>query len=122
MSRKAFRIVIAGIVQGVGFRPFVYNLAQSLSLRGEVLNQGADVVISVEGTQETVDRFVEEIKTNPPPLARIKSLEMEPAPWRGYLDFVIEASSKSESSRVYISPDVGLCKDCEREMLDPGDR
>lgn len=122
MSKKAFEVIIKGIVQGVGFRPFIYTLAKSLSLHGEVWNQGADVIIFVEGTQEQMDRFLTELKRNPPALARIKSLEAKPAKWHGYSDFTIEASSSSEDSKVYISPDVGVCKACERELLDPADR
>ncbi len=122
MSHKAFHIYITGIVQGVGFRPFVYNLAQSLLLKGRVRNAGADVIIEVEGPQDSLDTFVQRIKSNPPPLSKIKSVNVKPIEFAGYSDFEIETSSRGGNSKVYISPDVGVCKDCEREMFDAGDR
>lgn len=122
MSHKACHIYITGIVQGVGFRPFVYNLAQSLLLKGRVRNAGADVIIEAEGPQDSLDTFVQRIKSDPPPLSKIKSVDVKPIESVGYSDFEIETSSRGGNSKVYISPDVGVCKDCERELFDAEDR
>lgn len=122
MSHKACCIHITGIVQGVGFRPFVYNLAHSLFLKGRVRNAGADVIIEVEGPQDSLDTFVQRIKSDPPPLSKIKSVDVKSIEFVGYSDFEIETSSRGENGKVYISPDVGVCKDCERELFDAKDR
>ena len=116
---KSLRIKIKGKVQGVGFRPFVYNLAKSLSLSGYVKNSSKGVVIEVEG--DKVDDLLDTIRKDPPPLARIESIETETVPFRGYDDFKI-IESEDEGSFTHISPDVSICDDCLRELLDPNDR
>jgi hydrogenase maturation protein HypF len=120
MSR--YEIIVDGIVQGVGFRPFIHNLAESLSLCGWVNNRGSSVVIEAEGDKDVLDAFVGKIKKEAPVLSHIKSIkvtEREPA---GYTGFEIRKSEKSSDEKVYISPDVSICADCERELFDRTDR
>jgi hydrogenase maturation protein HypF len=115
-----YRIKIEGIVQGVGFRPFVHLLAEKHSLKGWVLNSPSGVLIEVEGEQP--ERFLEELKNNPPLLAvieRVKVEELEPA---GYPQFEIRASQVEEEPIALIPPDVATCPDCMREMQNPADR
>jgi len=114
------RIHIRGIVQGVGFRPFVYNLAIKHGLRGWCLNDSEGVVIEVEGEPTA---FIDEIRLSPPPLSRIESMTVEKvAADGGFNGFTIRESVAVEGRSVLVSPDVALCEDCSREMLDGSDR
>ncbi len=118
----ALRIAITGVVQGVGFRPFVYNLAKGMALSGWVLNHSGGVDIEVEGPQTSIDAFVEALSTKAPPLARIESIEAHPIPFEGYDGFEIRHSESQEGRYQLISPDVATCPDCLRELFDPEDR
>jgi hydrogenase maturation protein HypF len=113
---KRYSVIITGIVQGVGFRPFIYNLAKSLSLYGWVNNSSQGVVIEVEGRHNNLNDFIEKIKNNPPPLSNIKSISIKEEPVKKYSDFQIIASVSTEEKNVYISPDISICKDCENEF------
>ena len=121
MAARA-QIVVKGIVQGVGFRPFVYNLAGSLDLRGYVTNTSEGVVIEIEG--QRLDEFVERLRTEAPPLARITDLAVASLPYHGYLEFSIRRSTDSAADSLFtlISPDISICEDCRRELFDPSDR
>ena len=120
MQRRA--IEVRGIVQGVGFRPFVYNLAARHHLCGFVRNQAGRVLIEVEGEPSALDCFLAELAGRPPPLARIEALSWEPRAPCGDRDFRIEASAAGPADAVFISPDVAACPDCLAELFDPGDR
>jgi hydrogenase maturation protein HypF len=120
MERRA--IVIHGIVQGVGFRPFVYNLASRLQLHGFVKNQTGSVLIEVEGEPSSLDRFLEELSSQPPPLAQIEHLSWEPRDLRGESRFHIDRSEADPASPVFISPDAATCPECLAELLNPADR
>ncbi|MCX7923885.1 MAG: carbamoyltransferase HypF [Clostridia bacterium] len=122
MKKSNKEIKITGIVQGVGFRPFIYTLAKSLYLNGWVNNCGSAVVIEVEGSEESISTFIERIKPEAPPLAHIKSIDVALGTFKGYSDFTIEKSSASQNRNVYISPDVSICSDCQRELFNMGDR
>lgn len=114
-------IKIKGIVQGVGFRPFVYNLAVKYGLKGWCLNDSEGVVIEVEGDPEA--SFLDEIRDSPPPLARIESMTIEKvAADGGHKGFTIRESVSVDGRSVLVSPDVAVCGDCLKEMLDPSDR
>jgi len=116
---KRLRIEVKGVVQGVGFRPFVYHLARSNRLNGYVMNSSSGVVIEVEGA--ATDAFMASFRRTPPPLARIMSVHTEELSLRGDGDFQIRPSlNLGESTQV--SPDASICDDCLSEMLDPGDR
>ena len=119
MDNERQRILVKGIVQGVGFRPFVFSLAQSLNLKGFVMNSSEGVIIEIEG--ENSHLFIERIKTDAPPLSQIMNIEITPLHYHGYQDFQI-LESKDEGSFTLISADVSLCGDCFREVLDKHDR
>jgi hydrogenase maturation protein HypF len=117
------RIAIQGIVQGVGFRPFVYKLAVSQGLAGFVLNDSDGVTIEIEGPPATLDRFVCALRVELPPLARIDTLAMGNIPLRSNeTQFTIMDSQVSNSQYALIAPDTATCADCLRELFTPGDR
>jgi len=116
------KIHITGIVQGVGFRPFVYNLALRHGLRGWVLNSSAGVDIEAEGTPAALDAFFAALEEEKPPLAVIDSLGVEEAALNGYAQFTIRHSQSTAGDFVPISPDICMCDDCLRELFDPNDR
>jgi len=118
--RKA--IEVSGIVQGVGFRPYVYRLAFEHHLAGFITNTAAGVSIEVEGPVEAVDYFVSRLLTEAPPLARITQVAAHDIPARAEGEFRILPSRQGENRRVLISPDVATCDDCLRELFDPSDR
>jgi len=118
--RKA--IEIAGIVQGVGFRPFVYRLASENHLTGFITNTEAGVSIEVEGPAEAVSAFAARLPQEIPPLARITSMRVEDRPPNHDAEFRILPSRAGEQRRVLIAPDVAICQDCLAELLDPSDR
>jgi hydrogenase maturation protein HypF len=120
MERRV--IAIQGIVQGVGFRPFVYGLASRLRLGGFVKNHTGGVLIEVEGEAPSLDRFLAELSGQPPPLAQIDRLSWECRPPRGEQRFRIEGSQASAGAAVFIGPDVATCPDCLAELFDPADR
>ena len=113
------KIIVKGVVQGVGFRPFVYNLAKSLNLRGYVNNSSKGVTIEIEG--DNSEAFVERLSKEAPPLSQIVSIDVSQLPYHGYQDFKI-LESEDEGSFTLISADVSICHDCFREMLDRNDR
>jgi hydrogenase maturation protein HypF len=115
------RLRVTGVVQGVGFRPHVYNLASRLGLAGFVLNDGAGVVVELEGTPEGVNEFVTQLPAVPPPRARIDSLEEEELEPRGEEAFAIRESVPGEAATL-VSPDLATCGDCLDELLEPADR
>src|SRR6478672_7745788 len=115
-------IEVSGIVQGVGFRPHVYRLARERKLSGEISNTPSGVTIEVQGPQETIDDFVVRLRQEAPPLAKITGLAMADLPCNGDREFRILASRRGEAVHTLISPDVAVCDDCLREMLDPQDR
>jgi hydrogenase maturation protein HypF len=117
------QILVRGIVQGVGFRPYVFSLARRRALRGRVFNNPDGVVIDVEGEQHEIDQFLDEIGMHPPPLAQIESVEcrglLNPA---NYPDFRIIESAPAGKKFAPVSADVATCRDCLRELFDPRDR
>lgn len=117
------QIQIEGIVQGVGFRPFVFSLARKRSLRGRVLNNSTGVLIDVEGEYDSVQQFIADIRSHPPILSHIESVQCAETPeLANYRDFRIIASYSEGETFVPISPDIATCADCLRELLDPQDR
>ena len=116
------KIHITGIVQGVGFRPFVYNLALRYGLRGWVLNSSAGVDIEAEGPAAALDAFILALETEKPPLAVIDSLSVKEIPLNGATQFTIRDSQSSPGDFVPISPDICICDDCRRELFDPANR
>ncbi len=120
---KIARIVtVNGIVQGVGFRPFVYQLAREHRLAGEVSNTSDGVLIRLEGTLVDIDRFQKDLIHRAPPLSRITDISVRPEPLKGSSDFTIVKSKSGQNISTLISPDVSVCKDCISELFDPADR
>ncbi|MGD8236920.1 MAG: carbamoyltransferase HypF [Armatimonadota bacterium] len=122
-------IEVNGIVQGVGFRPFVHQRVRLYGLKGWVLNSRQGVQMEVEGASEDVRRFVDDLETQPPVLAAIERVHVQHAEPVGYEAFEIRrseerpADSETAEDRIcFVSPDVATCEDCLRELLDPGDR
>jgi hydrogenase maturation protein HypF len=116
------QVSVRGVVQGVGFRPFVYRLAHDHDLTGWVLNHSGGVEIEVEGPPPALDAFVRDLTAQAPPLARIVGVQVTDAPPNGYTRFEIRHSVAEEGRYQLISPDIATCADCLHELLDPGDR
>jgi hydrogenase maturation protein HypF len=119
---KAQILRVHGVVQGVGFRPFVYRLARSHGLRGWVLNAGEGVQIHVEGDATAVDHFVEDLQNHPPPASRIADVEIATIDSQGFTDFEIRDSASTGSPTVRISPDLPVCASCLEELFSATDR
>jgi hydrogenase maturation protein HypF len=121
-SLKSASISVRGIVQGVGFRPFVYGLAVKHNLKGWVYNTSEDVKIEVEGAAEAIKQFERELETKAPPLAHIENITIEYHPPLGYKNFEIRQSQAQAGKYQLISPDVATCQACLGELLNPEDR
>jgi hydrogenase maturation protein HypF len=119
---KAYSIVVQGVVQGVGFRPFVYRVARAHNLRGWVLNAEHGVQIHLEGSEEQLHIFLEEMKNHPPPSAVISEIVVEIAETTGFADFTIRESTGEQQPTVRISPDLPFCEKCLQELFDPQDQ
>jgi hydrogenase maturation protein HypF len=118
---SACSIRVRGVVQGVGFRPFVYRLARANTLAGWVLNGEEGVEIYLEGAEPGLQAFVQDLKTDPPPAATIAAIEVHPAAPVGLSEFTIRESQRGEHPTVRISPDLSVCNDCLKELVDPAD-
>ena len=121
-SLKSASISVRGIVQGVGFRPFVYGLAVKHNLKGWVYNTSEGVKIEVEGTAKAIEQFERELETKAPPLAHIENVNIEYHPPLGYKNFEIRQSQAQAGKYQLISPDVATCQACLGELLNPEDR
>jgi hydrogenase maturation protein HypF len=139
-TRRALDLRIGGIVQGVGFRPFVYRLAQRYELRGWVLNDESGVRVHAEGASDALDAFARAVVAEAPPAASVTSVDVKPGAVEGHADFAIRAtvraphagdngasaqaasSAGAERITTRIAPDMPVCDDCLRELFDPGDR
>jgi hydrogenase maturation protein HypF len=115
-------IEVSGIVQGVGFRPYVYRLAHGRHLKGTICNTTSGVTIEIEGPVDNVEDFVHRLPVEAPPLARITDFAVREIPCNGEADFRIIASDHAAEVHTLISPDVAICDDCLRELFDPTDR
>ncbi|MDE3134958.1 MAG: carbamoyltransferase HypF [Acidobacteriota bacterium] len=119
-ERKEIRV--SGVVQGVGFRPYIYRLATEERLAGTIRNTAAGVTIEVEGPSESIARFLDRLPAEAPALSRITGIAVDSLPPNEETGFQILASRAGEAMHTLISPDVAICDDCLREMLDPADR
>jgi hydrogenase maturation protein HypF len=122
LVRTACRVRVRGVVQGVGFRPFIHRLALRHQLAGWVKNASGDVQLALEGPTEEITGFLSELRTEAPPLASIELVEVESAVLLGLQEFAIEESTDQADRRLPVPPDVALCPACERELLDPANR
>ena len=119
---RGLRVHISGVVQGVGFRPFVHNLANRYQLKGWVRNTSAGVDIEVDGEQSVLEAFIRALREEAPPLARLDELQSSYRSASGFTSFEIIHSEPIEGAFQPISPDVAICEDCLRELFDPKDR
>jgi hydrogenase maturation protein HypF len=122
LAAERWRIAVSGIVQGVGFRPFVYAEAQRLGLSGFVHNDEAGVTIEAEGDPAQLAQLLEALRAKAPPLARVDSVVYAAAALQHSAAFVIEQSASVGERHALVAPDVSSCDDCLRELFDPGDR
>ena len=116
------RIALRGAVQGVGFRPFVRQLATELQLAGWVNNSPQGVCVEVEGPRTTLEQFLLRLQTDKPPRSFIQSLEPIWLDLAGYSKFEIRPSDTTGRKCALVLPDIATCPDCLRELLDPADR
>ncbi|NOY59855.1 MAG: carbamoyltransferase HypF, partial [Calditrichaeota bacterium] len=116
------RATIRGIVQGIGFRPFIYKLAKKWQLSGFIRNNSFGVELEVQGEKEAVESFFCEIESDLLPLAQIYSVERTTLPPNNDANFEIRGSETHETKYAFIPPDMSICDDCLRELFDPSDR
>ncbi|MFJ3235603.1 carbamoyltransferase HypF [Streptomyces sp. NPDC086787] len=116
------RVTVRGVVQGVGFRPYVHTLATGLGLTGHVTNTPDGVVLEVEGAPDAVTRFCARIAPDAPPLARVDTVDHQDVPTTGDTGFAILVSHGAGPAGTLIPPDTATCAQCLRELADPGDR
>jgi hydrogenase maturation protein HypF len=121
-TRERWEIRVRGIVQGVGFRPFIYALARRHGLVGLVRNDAEGVRIEAEGSLEELEFFLREIAEKAPPLALIETISRQSLAVLGDREFRIEESREGAMRRALVSPDVATCEECLEELFDPDDR
>lgn len=121
--RKRQEITVQGIVQGVGFRPFIYNLASRYSITGEIRNTSNGVTIFAQGTEQNLEQFILTISSNHPPLAKPEIISVEDiCVIEDELKFTIEMSQTGTQKRISITSDAATCEDCLNELSNPTDR
>jgi hydrogenase maturation protein HypF len=121
-ERTARLVRVTGLVQGVGFRPFVHRLAVRHRLGGWIRNTSGDVQIVIEGASFEIESFLNELQVEAPPLARIDGVSVAPEEPRRRTEFTIEASQDEVDQRLPVAPDVATCAECEAELFDPSNR
>jgi hydrogenase maturation protein HypF len=121
-TKQRAAISVRGVVQGVGFRPFVYRLAAAHHLSGWVRNTSGKVEIEVEGDKTAIRDFLEELSIQAPPMARIEDIQTKYLSPQGYTDFRIQESLARENQYQLVSPDIATCADCREEIFDPANR
>lgn len=122
MMLEGRRIAIRGVVQGVGFRPWVYRLAQEEGIAGRVRNDGSGVTIEAFGFESALDAFLQRLESTPPPAANIRALQWEAIPPEPAREFVILGSARAEERLLSIPPDLATCPQCLSEISDPRNR
>jgi hydrogenase maturation protein HypF len=119
---SACSIQVRGVVQGVGFRPFVYRLARQHGVSGWVLNGEEGVTIHAEASEPALATFIDALKTQTPPAATISAIDVQPAEVNGASGFAIRHSERRDKPTVRVSPDLPVCEECLHELFDPADR
>ena len=122
MGLCTYKISIKGTVQGVGFRPFIYQLATRFNFKGTVLNGTQGVEVVVNASKDKLEEFIEAIKSELPPLASIDTLKTEQIEPKKFNDFQIIQTDSDGEKTVNIPPDISICKACEKELFDPSNR
>ena len=119
---KLAQIKVRGVVQGVGFRPFVYRLAHEHNLSGGVRNTSGNVEIEIEGDEPALRHFLTDLEAKAPPMAHIEQIDVEFGLPRGYTNFEIWPSQRQEGKYQLVSPDIATCPDCRQEIFSPQNR
>jgi hydrogenase maturation protein HypF len=122
MENLTYYINISGIVQGVGFRPYVYKLATNAGLKGWVCNSAKGVEIEITGTKQVIDNFIDTIKDSPPSLSSIDKIYVNQVSLKEFPSFLIRESIDDDTEFLPVSPDISICSDCKRELFDTSDR
>lgn len=122
LRKRRYSIRLSGIVQGVGFRPYIFQKASKYHICGWVNNTGAAVLIDAEGDSVALKRFAEDIIRRPPVLALVEKIEIRKQKYVGYKDFEIRQSDPESTNMKLVSPDIGVCGKCMREVCDPHSR
>jgi hydrogenase maturation protein HypF len=122
VMRQRLRIEVDGAVQGVGFRPFIYRLAREMSLDGWVANDTGGVIVEVEGTEDSLKRFLARLPAEKPPPASIRDTRVHRLAAEGYRGFRIERSERQGLKTVQVLPDLAICPSCLEEIRDPRNR
>lgn len=122
MSIERILIKVEGIVQGVGFRPYVYNIAISNNLKGWVNNSSEGVFIDIEGSKNSIEKFINQLEFNPPPLSKIEKINITKKNPCNFDKFTIKESVVDKEKITLISPDIATCKECREEIFDPNNR
>lgn len=120
--QKRLQVVIEGIIQGVGFRPFIYRIANSLNLTGFVFNTSDVVNLEVQGEEENLSAFLKEIRESSPPASKITKIEVLEISLKDEKDFQIKNSLIKDPSRIYLPKDLSICDKCLEELFDSGNR
>ena len=122
MSAKTFKIQIKGRVQGVGFRPFVFKLAQQLNINGCVSNDAEGVIVKMTTSTEKAIIFLETVLKNPPPVSIISNHKFEEVSTQTFKDFSIVASATNQKINIPLTPDFAICNECKKEIKDVENR
>lgn len=122
MQNEARLLHITGTVQGVGFRPFIYQLAKAHGLFGYVKNLGNHVEILIEGDKEGLENFISDLPEKKPPLAKVTEIKSKDVPFSGYSKFIIVPSESGVFENSIIPPDTAICEQCRSEIFDPASR
>lgn len=122
MTRRRVRVCVQGVVQGVGFRPFVYTAAAAAGLAGSVRNDSSGAVIELEGDEHAIETVLHRLTNDPPPLAIVDDVTTRDVPLVGGTEFTIADTTRSDGGRTLASPDVATCADCVAELRDPANR
>jgi len=115
-KKIAYRIKVDGLVQGVGFRPFIYRIAQNHHLKGWVDNRNDGVHIEVSGEQKSIEKFIEDINVKAPGASKILNIDIHPIPNEGFLEFKIVKSKDTSDDITEVSPDIAVCEECLLDM------
>ena len=119
---KTYDIAIKGTVQGVGFRPFVYNLADAIDIKGEIFNNSSGVTIIITASKDLLDQFITKIKTEKPPLSYIDSIDIKEIGFKEFNGFDIVNSESEYDKFTIMPPDISICSDCKKELNDPSNK
>jgi hydrogenase maturation protein HypF len=119
---KTYEIYIKGIVQGVGFRPFIYTLADSFDIKGEIYNHSNGVSITINCDDNVLQKFIQKVKLDKPPLSQIDSIDFKEIEAKEFREFTIIESEVQENTFTIMPPDISICKDCESELNDPSNK